>query len=113
MEVRRVDLANWDLRTSPKFTTGVQINASSIRLFDQIRDPEILIIFHLYIIIHHHLNVLPKGRFFTANSGTEVAVLSKGRASIANSETKVAFLLGMSKCGSFLLLPAPHSLFSI
>ena len=24
VEVRRVDLANWTLRTSPKFTTGVK-----------------------------------------------------------------------------------------
>ena len=41
-EVRRVDLANWALRTSPKFTTG--LNISSTRIFDQIRDPEIPII---------------------------------------------------------------------
>ena len=38
-EVRRVELANWALRTSSKFSTG--LNISSIRVFDQIRDPEI------------------------------------------------------------------------
>ena len=31
-------MANWVLRTSPKFTT--EVNISSIRVFDQIRDPE-------------------------------------------------------------------------
>ena len=39
VEVRRVDLANWALWSSPKFTTG--LNISSIRVFDQMRDPEI------------------------------------------------------------------------
>ena len=39
MEVRRVDLANWALWISTKFTTGVYIG--SIRVLDQIRDPEI------------------------------------------------------------------------
>ena len=39
MEVQRVDLANWVLRTSPKFTTGVKYQFNHD--FDQIRDPEI------------------------------------------------------------------------
>ena len=39
VEVRRLDLTNWAIRTSPKLITGVKI--SSIRVFDQIRDPEI------------------------------------------------------------------------
>ena len=34
-----MDLANWALRTSPKFAQG--LNISSIRVFDQNRDPEI------------------------------------------------------------------------
>ena len=38
MGVRKVDLANWALRTSPKFTTGQGLNVSSIMIFDQIRD---------------------------------------------------------------------------
>ena len=33
-----MDLTNWALRTSPKFTTGVY---SSIRVFDQMTDTEI------------------------------------------------------------------------
>ena len=45
---------------------------------------------------HHHQSVLPKGRSFTAKSGTKVAVL-----------------LRMNRCGNFPLLSAPHSLFSI
>ena len=39
VEVRRVDLANWALRTSPKFTTGVKYQF--YQSFDYIRDPEI------------------------------------------------------------------------
>ena len=52
----------------------------------------------------YHQNVLPRGRSFTANSDTKVAVLFKGRSSTANSGTKVAVLLGMNRCGSFPLL---------
>ena len=54
----------------------------------------------------------PKGRSFTANSGTKAAVLPKGRSSIANSGTKIAVLLGMNRCGtgSFPLVSASHSL---
>ena len=55
----------------------------------------------------------PKGRSFTANSYTKAAVLLKGRSSTANSGTKASVLLGMNRCGSFPLLSAPHSLFSI
>ena len=33
------------------------------------------------------ISVLPKGRSFTANSGTKAAILPKGRYSIANSGT--------------------------
>ena len=64
--------------------------------------------FSIIIIIR---SVLPKGRSFTANSGTKAAVLRKGWSSIANSETKIAVLLGMTRCGSFPLLSASHSLF--
>ena len=45
-EVRRVDLANWALRTSPKFSTEVKW---AIRVFDQIRDPEIPITLRLLL----------------------------------------------------------------
>ena len=69
-------------------------------------------IFHSSFLSFYQ-SVLPKGRSFTANSGTKAAVLPKGRSSTANLGTKVAVLLGMIRCGSFLLLSAPHSLFSI
>ena len=55
-------------------------------------------------------SVLPKGRPFSANSGTKPAILPKGRSSIANSGTYVAVLLGINSCDSFPLLFAPHSL---
>ena len=54
-------------------------------------------IFPLFIVMFsYHQGILPKGRFFTANSGTQAAVL-----------------LGMDRCGSFQLLSTPHSLFNI
>ena len=65
------------------------------------------------LIFHHHQTVLPKGKSFTANSGSKAAVLHKGRSSTTDSGTKVAVLLGMDRCSSFPLLSAPHSLFSI
>ena len=39
MEVWRVNLAKWALRTSQSLPQG--LNISSIRIFDPIRDPEI------------------------------------------------------------------------
>ena len=39
------------------------------------------------ILINHHQSALPKGRSYTANSGTKTAVLPKGRSSTANSGT--------------------------
>ena len=72
------------------------------------------ILSYITIINHlHHQNVLPKDRSFTVNSGTKAVVLPKDRSSTANSGTKVSVLLGMYRCGSFTLLSAPHSLFSI
>ena len=50
----------------------------------------------LYTVYIYHQRVLPKGRSFTANSGTKIAVL-----------------LGINRCGSFPFLSAPHSRFSI
>ena len=50
----------------------------------------------LSLKLRHKTAVLPKGRSYTANSGNKIEVL-----------------LGMNRCGSFPLLSAPHSLFSI
>ena len=63
--------------------------------------------------LYSHQSILPKGRYFTADSGTKAIVLFKGRSSSANSGTQAAVLVGMNRCGSFPLLSAPHSLFSI
>ena len=62
---------------------------------------------------HHQQRVLPKGRTFTANSGTKAAVLHRDRSSSADSGTKVAVLLGMNRFVSFPLLSASYSLFNI
>ena len=72
----------------------------------------VIIIIVIIIIIIIHQSILPKGRSFNANTGTEVAILLKGRFSTANSETQAAVSLGMDRCGNFPLLSAPHSLFS-
>ena len=101
-----MDLANWALHNSPKFTIGVKYQFHQ-GFFDQIRNPN-----HPspHIYHQHHQSVLPKGRSFTAYSGTKAAVLLKGRSSTANSGTKAAVLLGIDICGSFSLLFAPNSL---
>ena len=67
----------------------------------------------MFVFFVYHQSVLPNGRSFTANSSTKTAVLPKGRSSTTNSGTKVAVSLGMNRCGSFPLLSAPPSLFSI
>ena len=61
---------------------------------------------------YHHQSILPKGRSFTANSGTKATVLLKGRSSTTYSGTQAAVLLGMDRWGSFPLLSASHSLVS-
>ena len=77
-------------------------------------------------IINNHQSVLPKDKFFTANSdskavvlpkcrsstansGTKAAVLPRGRSSTANSGTMVVVLLRMNRSGSFPLLSVSHS----
>ena len=59
------------------------------------------------------MNLLPKGRSFSTTPAQRLHYLTKGRSSIANSGTKVAVLQGVNRCGTFLLLSAPHSLFCI
>ena len=110
MEMRSVDLANWALRTSPKFTTGVKYQYRQGFLPDQRSEIPINLRPHIYI---YHQSILPKGRSFTVKAETKVAVMSKGKSSTANSGTKAAVLLGMNRYDSFPLLSAPHSLFSI
>ena len=58
--------------------------------------------YHHYHHHHHHQSVLPKGRYFIANSGTKAAVLPKGRPSTANSETKVVVLQVWRLCLLYL-----------
>ena len=59
------------------------------------------------------ISVLPKGRSFTASAGTKVAVLPKAGLPLQTQEPRLQFYQGLNKCGSFLLLSKPHSLFSI
>ena len=51
VEARRVDLANWAFRISPKFTTWVKYQIH--QGFDQIRDPEIPITLHPQFLHKH------------------------------------------------------------
>ena len=66
---------------------------------------------YVYIFIYHQ-SLLSKDRSFTENSGTKAADLPKGRSSTALRNQGWG-LLGMIRCGSFPLLSAPYSLFSI
>ena len=54
MKVQRVDLINWALRTSQNSPQG--LNISSIRVFEQIRDPEIPITLRSLVIGYDSLN---------------------------------------------------------
>ena len=56
---------------------------------------------------NHRQCVLPKGRSFTASSGTQACSSAEGMSSTANSGTKCAVLLGLNRCGRFSVLSAP------
>ena len=62
----------------------------------------------IFIIIIIIMSVLPKGRSFTASAETKVAVLPKAGLPPQTREPMLH-----NRCGSFLLLSALHSLFSI
>ena len=66
-----------------------------------------LLIFIIYMLHHHH-QCSALGQVFHCKLRHQGC-----RSSTTNSGTKVAVLLGMHRCGSFPLLSAPHSLFSI
>ena len=53
------------------------------------------------------------GQIFHCKLSYQAAVLPKGRSFTANLRTKVAVLLMINRCGSFPLLSSPHSLFGI
>ena len=57
---------------------------------------------------HHHQSVLPSASISLQTHEPKLQFCPK-----ANSGTKVAILPGISRCGSFQLFSAPHSLFSI
>ena len=91
MEVRRDDLAYWALRTSQKFTTGVKYGINSIRIFDQIRDPEIPITFRLQKLIcrFNKAYVDPGGpAVIILVTGSEVRGFKPGRGRWIFSERK-------------------------
>ena len=56
-----------------------------------------------YITVASSSECSAQRQVFTGNSGTKAAVLPKGRSSTANSGTKFTVLLGMNRCGNFLL----------
>ena len=65
------------------------------------------------ILYHHHQSVLPKDRSYTASAGTYTAVLPKADLPLQTQEPRLQFYQGLNRCGSFPLLSASHSLFSI
>ena len=62
---------------------------------------------------HHHQSVLPKGKSISASAGTKEAVLPKAGLPPQTQEPRLQFYYGLNMCGSFPLLSARHSLFSI
>ena len=64
-------------------------------------------------IYHHHQCFLPRGRSFTASAATKAAVLPKACLPLQTQEPRLQLYQGLNRCSSFLLLSAPHSLFSI
>ena len=48
-----------------------------------------------YHLLSSECSALPKGRSFTANSGTKAAVLPKGRSSTANSGPRLQIYYGL------------------
>ena len=48
-------------------------------------------------------------RSYTADAGNKDLSSALGRSFTANSGNKVVVLQGINRCGSFLLLSAPHS----
>ena len=81
-----MDLVNWALRTSPKFTTGIK--DQSFRVFDQIRDPEIPI-----TLRHHNKNHAINALLLEENIPVLLLLLDEQRGEMQikteNSEAKV------------------------
>ena len=88
------------------------LNISSIRIFDQIRNLEIPLTLHPPFSYHHH-ECSVQGQVLHYKCRNLRCRSAEGRSSTANSGTKAAVLPGMNRCGSLLLLSAPHSLFSM
>ena len=59
------------------------------------------------------ISVLPKGRSSTASAGTKATILPKAGLPQQTEEPRLQFYQELKRCGSFPLLFAPHSLFSI
>ena len=68
---------------------------------------------YIYIYIIIIMSVQPKGRSFTASGETYAAVLPKAGLPPLTQEPRLQLYQGFNMCGSFSLLSAPHSLFSI
>ena len=79
VEVRRVDLANWALRTTPKFITGVKYQFHQSFWADQITGN------HNYPYIY----------LLSCKAGPQVCSSAEGRSSTTNSVTKAAVLPGI------------------
>ena len=109
MHVRRVDLANLALRTSPKFTTGVKYQFHQV--FHQIRDLEIPITLRPHFHYRHQCSA--QWQALHCKRRNQGCSSAEGRSFTVNSGTNVAILPGINWCGSFPLLSAPYSLFSI
>ena len=90
------------------------LNISSIRVFDQIRDPEIPI-----NLRPHDIYISPSS-VFCPRSGPSLQTQTprlqfcpKAGLPLQTREPRLQFYQGLNRCGSFPLLSTPHFLFSI
>ena len=65
------------------------------------------------LLFKYHQNCLLKDRYFTASAGLKAVALPKADLPPQTQEPRLQFYLELNRCGSFPLLYAPHSLFSI
>ena len=69
-------------------------------------------IIHKYLH-HYHQSVLPKGNLSLPTHKPRLQFSPKAGLPLQTQKPRFAVLLGINRCGTFPLLSAPHSLFSV
>ena len=124
--MRRVDLSNWALRTSPKFTTGVKYQfhqeprlqfyqgLNRCGSFPLLLAPQSLSLASEQTLKEHPRGTTLEMRVDLANWALRNSPkFTTGVKYQFHQEPRLQFYQGLNRCGSFQLLSAPQSLFSI